>query len=231
MLQVNQITGFNIVAEEVSGGNDAYTVLLLHFDGADASTTFTDSSASAHTITPAAQAQIDSAQSKFGGTSMRVDGTLDRIQVATSANFDMGTGDFTVDFWIRFNSSIRQYIWELGSENTAAFVVTPSSGLIEVYGAPGSFVITAGSTVFSTATWYHIALVRNGNAWTVYRDGTSYVSNASDSRAWGSSAFPAQVGSSGGGNVVTNGWIDEFRISKGIARWTANFTPPAVEYS
>src|SRR3990167_5787652 len=77
----------------------ADTKLLLHMDGADASTTFTDEVG--HVFTPAGNAQIDTAQSKFGGASGLFDGTGDYITTPNSADFDPGTGSFTAEMWIR----------------------------------------------------------------------------------------------------------------------------------
>ena len=210
------------------GGIDAFTVLMLHFDGADASTSFPDSSSSGHTVTAVGDAQVDTAQSKFGGASGLLDGTNDYWTVPASANWNWGTGDFTVDLWVRFNSTARQYIFTVGN-NVALLAITPSSGLVEVYG-PSSPVINTGSTPFSTGVWYHIALVRNGNSWVVYRDGTSYVT-ATDSRSWGSSSDTLYIGIASSGTQDFNGWMDELRVSKGIARWTANFTPPSGPYT
>ena len=83
--------------------DDSYTVALLHFNGADASTTFIDESGK--TWTASGNAQIDTAQSKFGGASGLFDGTGDSITTPDHADFDVGSGDFTVDFWMRQNTA------------------------------------------------------------------------------------------------------------------------------
>jgi hypothetical protein len=222
---ITGLSGFGVGASEpINGGNDEFTKLLLHFEGADASTTFIDSSATARTMTAVGSGQIDTAQFKFGSASGLM--TSGGVSAASSADWNFGTGDFTVDFWIRFNASTRMYVMDQASGNVAALVITPSSGVVEVYG-PASYVINAGSTAFNTGQWYHIALVRNGNSWVVYRDGTNYVS-ATDSRSWGGSSNTLNVGY--GASTGVTGWLDVFRISKGIARWAANFTPPTVAY-
>ena len=79
--------------------------LILHYDGIDGSTTFTDST-TRHTITAYQQAQIDTAQSKFGGASGLFDGTGDYVAATDNlADFNFGTDPFTVDFWVRFNTT------------------------------------------------------------------------------------------------------------------------------
>ena len=80
----------------------ANVVALLHFDGADGSTTFTD--VKGHTFTAAGNAQIDTAQSLFGGASLLLDGSGDYIWAADSADWDFGTADFAVELWGRFNA-------------------------------------------------------------------------------------------------------------------------------
>ena len=82
--------------------DDSYTKALLHMDGSDGSTTFTDESGT--TWTANGNAQIDTAQSKFGGASGLFDGASDYLQTPYTADHNTGTGDFTIDQWIRFNS-------------------------------------------------------------------------------------------------------------------------------
>ena len=83
--------------------DDSYTKALLHFDGADASTTITDESGK--TWTPAGTAQIDTAQYKFGTASLLLDGNSDLVYLADSSNWDVTADatDYTIDFWIKFN--------------------------------------------------------------------------------------------------------------------------------
>lgn len=205
----------------------ANVVSLLHFDGADGSTTISDAKGML-TWTAVGNAQIDTAQSKFGGASGLFDGAGDCVEAGASEGFNFGTGDFTIEMFVRFTGAGRAYLFSLGT-NQAALIVTPSSGAVEVYG-PGSYVINAGATSFATGAWFHIALVRSGNTWTVYRNGAAYVS-ATDSRAWGNNANVLDVGlvRSPDTNGL-NGHIDELRITKGVARYTANFTPPTAPF-
>src|SRR5690554_1699309 len=82
----------------------ASVVLLLHGDGTDGSTTITDNSGSAHSPTVNGNSQIDTAESQFGGASVLFDGSGDYLEYADSADWDFGTGDFTVEFWMRRNA-------------------------------------------------------------------------------------------------------------------------------
>lgn len=81
---------------------DTYTKLLLHCDGTDGSTTFSDNGVTGHTVTANGNAQIDTAQSKFGNASGLFDGTGDYLTIPDHADWNFGTGNFTIDAWIRF---------------------------------------------------------------------------------------------------------------------------------
>ncbi|MCH7827478.1 MAG: hypothetical protein IIC75_05850 [Bacteroidetes bacterium] len=88
----------------MAGGIDNFTKLMLHMNGTDTSTVFTDDSASAHSVTANGNAQIDTAQSVFGGASGLFDGTGDYLSIPDNADFDVGGGDWCVDFRVRFNT-------------------------------------------------------------------------------------------------------------------------------
>ena len=224
-------------------GNDQYTKLLLHCDGADTSTTFTDSAAgsAAKTVTANGNAQVDTAQSKFGGASCLLDGTGDYLSIPTSTDFDFAAGDFTIDFWVRPNALSGHN--GLVSINNAA--LTSGGWFIEFdnAGAPAAplrayFTYTDSTTSdtfatggFSTGTWYHIAIVRSGSNFYMFVDGVQ--------RGTWSSAKTVKDAPNGmvvgrgytdSNSSYTNGWIEELRITKGIARWTAAFTPPTRAY-
>lgn len=221
---------YDVIAS--SGGLDTYAKLALHGNGTDASTTFTDSSSGAKSVTANGNAQIDTAQSKFGGASILLDGSGDTLTVSDDADWDFGTGDFTIDFWVRFNSlGIGHGIMhrDNGGSNGWQIVWSSASG--------GQLCMQAGSAAYnfsrawspSTNTWYHIAFVRSGSTSYCFVDGTQLGStyNSSHDFTYSSSL---NIGSGDVGRDL-NGWLEEIRISKGIARWTANFTPPAAEYS
>jgi hypothetical protein len=225
----------------IAAGNDAYTKALLHFDGSDGSTTFTDSNAggSAHTWTATPSAQISTAQSKFGGAAGLFDGNTDCLSTPSHSDFDL-TGDFTIDFWFRvaalnrFNTFLTrenqangtaEIMCRINSSNEFDFFIRTGSGGGTIIGR-----ITVASGV-SVDTWYHAAYVRSGNDFTLYKDGVS-LGTASSSSA-GSSGVSQAILVGGRVSAPTdghNGYLDELRISSGIARWTAGFTPPAEAY-
>jgi hypothetical protein len=222
-------------------GIDTYTKLMLHCDGGDASTTFTDSSSSAKaTESVNGASQIDTAQSVFGGASGLFDGSGDYIRYADSADWDL-TGDFTIDFRFRVTATGRSHTFcarpdMLGSQSVELMVRMLSDNTFDCFirtGTGGGSIIgriTVASGV-STNTWYHLAYVRNGTGFALYRDGTC-IGTATSASVGGSTAYKFDVGGRGDASAESvSGWIDEFRVSNGIARWTSNFTPPAEAYS
>jgi hypothetical protein len=219
-------------------GSDPNTVLLLHMDGTDGSQTFVDSSVAVHSVTARGNAQIDTTESKFGGASGLFDGSGDYLSIPDSADWVFGTGDFTVDFWVKRNSiGIRQLIVgqlaSNGADGSASFIVefrADNTVAVDfsISGTFQSFASTA--TIADTANWHHLALVRSGNTLYLYIDGTQAATRAV-STAMTDSSSSLSVGRAGDFNAYYfNGWIDELRISKGVARWTSNFTPPTSPY-
>lgn len=219
------------------GGNDSFTKLLLHCDGTDGSTSFPDSSSSAHTVTAGGNAQIDTAQFKFGTGSFLGDGS-DYLSLDGSADFTFGTGDFTIDFWVRLASGgAIQTLYDgrpSGSGGGPGYpaIYVSTDNTVRFY-QNGDRI--TGTTALSTGgVWYHVALARSGTSTKLFLNGTQEGSTLSDSTNYlgGSAGRPFLGGNSEApGSFSLNGWMDEIRVSKGIARWTANFTPPSQPYS
>jgi len=179
----------------------------------------------------AGNAQISTTQSKFGGSSIYLDGTGDYVVEPINLNYGYGTGDFTIEFWLYLNATSTQTIVSnlssASSTNPHLYINTT----IRYYTA-GADRITGAS--LSTGVWYHIALCRASGSTRLFVDGTQSGSTYSDTNDYGSSA-PFGVGTywSLGSPVTTStlsGYIDDLRITKGIARYTANFTPPTAAF-
>jgi len=208
--------------------SDANSSLLLHMDGTPGSTTFTDSSGSPKTVTANGNAHISSF-SKFGGDGVSFDGSGDYLSIPSNSVFEFGTGDFTVDFWVKFNAlSGLQYLYDPRPDSTQG--IYPSiyvDGTTLKYWMNSADRITGGTTLVIN-TWYHIALARSGTQTKLFLDGVQQGSTYTDSNNYISSAV--RFGRGAFGAQFLNGTLDEVRISKGIARWTSNFTPPTEAY-
>lgn len=205
-------------------------VTLLHMNGVDASTTFTDATGK-HTWAAQGNAQIDTAQYKFGGASGLFDGTGDWLKTANSTDFQFGTGDFTIEFWVRFNavSGIQNFIGWLTA--AGAVQLLWEANRLEFYGQTGFVFQTAWTPVINT--WYSVALTRSGNSWRPFVNGTQLGGTVTDSRSLGLPNAANGIGIAAevsAPSQFVNGWLDEFRVTKGVARYTANYTPATLEF-
>ncbi len=233
------------VTNKTTFAQDDDTVLLLHMDGADGSTTFTDDSGPAHSAAAIGNAKISTAQSKFGGASVYFDGSGDYLAVPYSANFNFGSSDWTIDYWVNFSTlpgrdaqmaCVAHYDSGTNDRSYQVFIRDADGGgnydMMMGYSTNGTNVIKIDSDAItiSTGTWYHFAFVLSGTTLTFYHDGVSKGSVTLSATLHSSSA-ELQIGRNGvGGGWYTHGYMDEVRVTKGVARWTSNFTPPTAPY-
>jgi len=193
------------------------------------------------TVTAVNNAQVDTAQKKFGTGSLLLDGIDDELTVPNDAAWNLGTGKFTIDCWIRpadSNSNVVCGQVDNGT-NFWGFVYNSSANTI-TFGS-----ITAGTwdvnfsipATLNANTWYHVAVVRDGTTegtWHMFLDGvegtkTLAVGAYSGTIFNGTGTF--KVGTLDGSFANDNdGWIDEFRLVKGTAVWISDFTPETTQY-
>ena len=230
-------------ADDVNFGS---VVLLLHGDGTNNSTTITDSSAVPKTVTAYGDAKISTAQSKFGGASIVFDGTGDYLQTANHADFDFGSGDFTVECWLKTSttSGYRTIISKSndGATSNSSFYFglnLSGTGSLDLYfssaGNSYSKVLNVASPGLTDAAWHHLAISRSGQYVKVFVDG-SQVGSTLDLGANYTiyqSTHTVEIGCqyTAGAAYFFNGYIDDLRITKGVARYTGNFTPPSAAFS
>jgi len=201
--------------------------LLLHGDGANGSTTIVDSSPSPKTVTPYGDAQINTTVADpFGRTGIGViafDGSGDYTS-ATSGDFAFGTGDFTIESWVYLQATNDRTIWGYASSNSGGIALfSDQSGQRRIYIGTGGALFVAGA--FPASTWFHVAVAREGNTLRLFQDGTLIGSALNTTNL---TATQFQVGASLYNSLL--GYIDEFRITKGVARYTSNFTPPTAPF-
>lgn len=220
------------------GGGDPYfsnVKLLLHMDGANGSTTFTDSSGTPKTVTRFGDTQISTAQSKFGGASCLFDGSGDYLTVPAGADFAFGTGDFTAEMW--FNpSSVTVYhaLFYTGQyeTNQLSLRVTDGGKMQSFIGnATNGYGIQTGTTALVAGAWHHIAICSASGLIKVFLNGVQETS-ATNTQAIDSNTavYIGTQNVSGSMGLFPTGYIDEMRVTKGIARYTANFTPPTAPF-
>lgn len=248
VLQINTGSTGGQIINAVSSGLDSQTVLMLHADGTNGSTSFIDSSASAHTMTAVGNAQLSTAQKQFGTASALGDGTGDDVTTPNSSDFDFGAGNWTIDFWFRStNGAAYTGVYEkyVDANNYMGIYINPidsggSQGVIVfdavVGGVDKAHVLgNSDSGINMDANiWYHVAIVRNSTTMLFFINGVSSTTNVLTSPSTNNlnvgTATQVFYASPNFGGVSFTGTIDEYRVSKGIARWTSNFTPPTSPY-
>ena len=177
-------------------------------------------------------AKLSTTQSKFGGASMYFDGTGDYATLYDPKAGHFGSGNFTAECWVYPTASPSQPIifgqWS-GSYSWALQMQNSNSRYLRFLTNAGGIVDNQSSTAVPLNQWSHVALVRNGNAVNAYLNGTSVVSSTVTG-AFVNSTDALSIGGGVGGGQPYEGYIDKVRITKGLARYTANFTPPSEPF-
>lgn len=221
----------NFTAPTAPFQNDANTLLLIHCDGTDASTVFRDDvgiGRAARGIQAIGNAQVDTAQSQFGGTSLLLDGTGDYLNIAPFTGIAPGTGDFTFEAWIRLPNNNGDYgIFGHDGTNGDLMIRRANDGTLRLGREVIAWDLT--SSVLSIAnTWTHIAVCRTSTTARIFVNGTQVASGSNSQNYVLTNVFRIGSRTSAAANDF-NGWIDEVRISN-IGRYTANFTPSTTPF-
>ena len=218
--------------------------LLYTFNGNDGTTTFSDLSGLNTTTTPVGNARISVGAYKYGGSSLYLDGSSG-LTVAGTASNNIGTQDFTIEFW--FNKipggTTYQRIVQFGNDSTAgSFSILINQGTASevrpyVIGSPATtwLDIIPQNGVLNQSQWYHMAVTREGNLWTMWVDGrvwakfTVPVGNAL--RDFNIYQNPIYIGQNNAAAARFYGYLDDFRITIGKARYTHTpVTTPAATF-
>lgn len=234
-------TGSTMAESSATASVAAATVLLLHCDGANNSTTLTDDSAQATSFNYAGTAgrAIKTDQSKFGGASLWGIATGGYVASADNAAHDFGSGKFTIDAWIRgavgwaTGPVVAKYNAGGGAGSFSyRFLVGPNSiqFILSTSGSAGTRTISATPTI-ADSTWYHVAVDFDGTDYRLYLGGTVVATTTAADTIFDSSK-KLSVGTDESGAARFLGWIDELRVSKGVAKYAGNsFTPPTGAYA
>jgi hypothetical protein len=211
------------------------TSLLLNFTNAgiyDAT--------SKNNLETVGNAQISTTQSKFGGSSMAFDGSGDSLSLIQAApNLIFGTGDFTIECWVYLNSPISEaYLinqdWNNGGSGYSNYLIyiTPTTGVTAYYsstnGSSWNNITNLTMGTLTAGTWNHLAVTRYNGTTRTFLNGVLRGSSA-DTGDY-SNTGKMLVGKSGGSSATFNGYLQDLRFTKGIARYTSNFTPPTTAF-
>jgi len=194
--------------------------LLLHFNE-----NMIDSSSNAFTATVYGDAQVSGSNSKFGSGSLTLDGNGDYITFPESSAFAFGTGDFTVECWVYLGSgNTNNGLFTFGDAGSGlALAIYNNNWTLSAYGGNG---VQLGSPVIGA--WQHIAITRSGTNLRLFINGTRLNDTLSNSTNFISNQL--KIGYYYSTSYSINAFIDEFRVTKGAARYTSNFTPPTAPF-
>lgn len=245
---------YKLLASAGSGLYDPYwssVSVLLHGDGSNGSTTIVDSKG-INSVSAIGNARVSTAVKKFGTGSVLFDGNGDYLSVPSNSVFNFGTGNWTIEMWVYITSRTNNYPLLLGNNRgawtTDAVAITNSNadnasfndkfcfawnngGFISP--SAGTSQLLVANVTNSTGTWYHFAVVRNGTSIKMYRNGTEIASATVSSGAafdFGYNGTLIGGGNWDGSGSYYDGYLDDIRVTKGVARYTANFTPPTTAF-
>ena len=173
-------------------------------------------------------AKIRTDVKKYGTGSMYFDGTGDYLVLTGNVdNFVFGVGDFTIEFWLYLNANQTSIVYDQRASGAQGLYpeLYINTNSIRYYTNSADRIV--GSTL-NNQQWYHIALARSGTATKLFVNGTQSGSTYTDSNNYINGTNRPVIGASASslGSDPFNGYIDDLRITKGVARYTANFTPP-----
>lgn len=228
------------VAASIPAGDQffASVVLLMHFDGAYDSTTFTSTATPSRTFTPAGNAKQRHGSRLFGVGAGYFDGVDDELATDISTDFSFGSGDFCIEFAFCIQSFLNTTphfisITDGSFNNEIRLYTTPGGTKLNavIYHGAAYQVNIAGTTNLVVDKWYRGAFCRSGNVHRLFLDG-ALEGSATVSHTIPAASHRCRIAAlSGAGNPYRHqGQIDEVRITKGVARYTAAYTPDSVPF-
>jgi RHS repeat-associated protein len=225
------------VAVTMADPNWSKVSLQVHADGADGSTTFTDTSGKS-TVTANGTARVQTAVAKFGTGALQTNygGTVGWLSVPYNAGIDLSSGDFTVECWLYETAANSAIVMNMAS-GTGYYpwqLYIGSGGNLGLRGfangGGASTVYDIAGPVVSLNVWHHVAAVRAGSSLTLYLDGVAVGSATYSGALYSNNSDALSIGAYGSGTYGFAGDVDEIRITKGVARYTAAFAPPSAPF-
>jgi len=207
------------------------TNTAIHIKGTGADIIDKNQSVGAFTLVGNTTASL--AQTKYAGASILFNGTTDYMTIPADNLFNFGTDDFTIECWIYYNStppagSGYDYIWAFGDNNANGFGLYIWGGEPRIWNATNIFTTTNGAGSISSGQWYHLAFTRQNGTAKLWQDGVEIGSVANSNSLSGGLTSGVNLGrwSNINDGQYFDGYIEDFRVTKSLARYTANFTPP-----
>lgn len=224
------IPGITSGAPVASGGASPYAnvVLQLHCEGLNGGTSFVDSSSFARTVTATGSAVTSTAQKKYGAASLALDGNFScGLSISPLTGIAVGAGDFTIEAWIYIATAVAtaRALVDQNATGGVTFSLDQFHRLRLLLS--GISVVVSGSTAITAGAWHHVAACRSGGTTRLFLDGTQDGSAADANDYSGTSTY--FVGGREFARPI-NGYMDEVRVTKGLALYTGAFTPPGSAF-
>lgn len=206
----------------------ANVVFLCHMDGSNGGTTFTDVKGKTITRTGAT---TSTTQFKFGTASCSLSGAPQYLSLASQADFNFGTGDFTVECWCYQTGDqvFNGFLWDNRTTSTAGInqscYVSNRTPLVQ---ANSTGVITGATSIITNNVWHHVAVARVSGTTRLFVDGSQSGSNYTDSNTYIQGNL--YIGASSFQNTGYTGFIDDFRVTKGVGRYSGSFAVPTAAF-
>lgn len=222
------------------GGPAGKTAVLMHFDGANNSTTFTD--VVGNIATASGGAVISTSAPKIGSASASFPSGTAVVTIPSNANLKL-TDNFTIEFWCKIAAGVNGDAIPLakGANTTtgswldiAINTSNANPATLYIRSNGGTYVAQVVLSTVTLGVWFHMAITKNNGLWTLWVNGIAVpaATNVANANGWGNTDDPLTIGAAPSIFGVIAGpasWIDELRISK-VVRYTANFTPPAAAF-
>lgn len=203
--------------------------LLLQFEGSHGSTNFVDGSSRENTITSTGTITINTSDKKYGNSSLLASGGT--LSTPTNSNFGFGTSDFTIEFWLKNAPIIYSnefYLSMTGSLDGFSIGKYDNSYPIGFFYNGPSFPVRVVANSLDTNNWTHFAVCRQAGNIRVFVNGIAPTYNGTSSGLYDNNKNYGTTGKIEIANV--SGKFDAIRVTKGIARYTANFNPETDTY-
>ena len=187
---------------------------------------------------------VTTAQSKFGGSSLSFDGTDDYLGIPASSNFSFGAGDFTIEAWLYPGSYPAAGSWSTiysqwtagdGQRQAGEWIIKMNSAgsvYVDIATSASAYVTAdSGTGTLLLNTWTHLAVTKSGDAIKIFINGIRVSNQSFNLSTVGVETLPVWFGQQQSNNsYLWTGLMDEIRVTKGVARYTVNFTPPTAAF-
>jgi len=234
----NQTTSYTYHGDTVFAGDPpvaydpsfAQVSLLLHGNGVNGATTIVDDGPLHLSGTVTGATALSAAQSRFGTASIYFDGAATSYISYPAASTIVGSGDLTIEGWVHPTATSQGTVYSNYTTTAAGHTLVYVSNTQMIWYYTGGVTIATPANSVPSNQWTHFALVRNGTSCTIYLNGVASANTAACTNAIGTTATDLRVGNAHWSNLPFKGYLDDFRITVGKARYLSSFSPTTQEF-